>query len=616
MQPTPSDSALVALDWVVIGSYLALVLGIGIYFSRRASRSTGGYFLAGRSLPWWIAGTSIVATTFSSDTPIQVVKLVREGGIGENWWWWAMAAGHAAGIFLFAPLWRRSGLLTDVEFITSRYDGTAARILRVFDGLWQGLLVNGVVLSSVTIAMAVIIGTLLGIPKDATYSIFDWNVPATVLITLGLAILTIGYSLLSGLYGVAWSDFPQFIVAMLGSIILAWIVVSDLGGPTAMLQKIDAQPWSTTPAGSIAPSTESGLALVTVMTWFSVNWWSKAPGHGALAQRLLASKTPRDGALAMAWFTCAHYVIRPWPWILVALASLAVIPQTLGPDGAWVSTVDDMAVFPWMIREYLGPGLRGLLAVSMLAAFMSTIDTHINLSSAYLLNDVLRPIGRFIRRLPEPPPGSEAQGGAKEVWIGRLMALPVLILVIIVATYLQDILKLYKYLGIIMAGTAPILILRWYWWRLTAWSEIVAMATSLVVGNTVALVGPLVAPADGPDINYGTRLLIVLASSAIAWIIATYVSRPVSREKLIEFYRRVRPAGPGWAPIYLEAGMRSQRVLPLVGWTIMATLATWAGIVGVGWMVLAQPWAGGALLTLSILLAIPTVRQAGRLAEG
>ena len=182
MSPDSNGSALAALDWVVVGAYLSLVIGIGIYFARRASRSTGGYFLAGRSLPWWVAGTSIVATTFSSDTPIQVVKLVRQGGIGENWWWWAMAAGHCVGIFLFAPLWRRSGLLTDVEFVTTRYDGTAARILRVVDGLWQGLLVNGVVLASVTTAMAIIIGTLMGIPKDATYGLLGTQIPATVVI--------------------------------------------------------------------------------------------------------------------------------------------------------------------------------------------------------------------------------------------------------------------------------------------------------------------------------------------------------------------------------------------------------------------------------------------------
>ena len=615
MKISAEGSSLVALDWVVIGGYLALVLGIALYFARRGSKSTGGYFLAGRSLPWWIAGTSIVATTFSSDTPIQVVKLVRNGGIGENWWWWAMAAGHAAGIFLFAPLWRRSGLLTDVELVTTRYEGMAARLLRIFDGLWQGLLVNGVVLASVTIAMAVIAGTLLGVPSDATMSLAGFEMSTTMVITIVLAVLTVGYSMLSGLYGVAWSDLPQFIVAMAGSIILAAVVVSDLGGPTEMLAKIDAQPWSEGKAGEIAPTGGTPLAIITVISWFTLNWWSRAPGHGALAQRLLAAKSPRDGALAMAWFTCAHYVLRPWPWILVAMASLAVIPQTLGPDGVWVSAVDDQAVFPWMIKEYMGPGLRGLLAVSLLAAFMSTIDTHINLSSAYLLNDVIRPTWRLCRGKPELPPGAEAEGGKREVLYGRLLTLPVLCLVIVVAAGMDDIITLYKYLGVIMAGTAPIMILRWYWWRLTAWSEIAAMATSLVVGNLLAVWGPFVPPSDGPDINFGVRLLLVTGISACSWVVATLLSRPVSKSHLENFYRRVRPAGPGWGPISRSLGIVPDRILPLIGWSAVATTAIWGGIVGVGWLVLGQPGWGIGLLACSLALAIPATRRAGRVEQ-
>ncbi|MCH2162584.1 MAG: Na+:solute symporter [Phycisphaerales bacterium] len=607
-----TGSALAPLDWVVIGCYLVLVIGIAIWFARRGSRSAGGYFLAGRSLPWWIAGTSIVATTFSSDTPIQVVKLVREGGIGENWWWWAMAAGHSAGIFLFAPLWRRSGLLTDVEFITTRYEGTAARVLRIVDGLWQGLLVNGVVLASVTIAMAVIAGTLLGIPPEAEVTMLGVTVSTTLLITIVLAVLTVGYSLISGLYGVAWSDLPQFLVAMVGSSILAAVVVSELGGPTEMLARIDAQPWTTGNASAIAPSVEGPLAILTVVTWFSVNWWSRAQGHGALAQRLLATRSPRDGALAMAWFTCAHYVLRPWPWILVALASLAVVPQVMDANGVWVSSIDDQAVFPWMIREYLGPGLRGLLAVSMLAAFMSTIDTHINLSSAYLLNDVVRPLGRLMTGRPDPPGGAEAERGPRDVLYGRLLTLPVLILVIVVAAGLTDIITLYKYLGVIMAGAAPIMILRWYWWRLTAWSEIAAMVAAFVVGNGLAMYGPLVPPEHGPDINFGARILLVTAISAVAWGLATALSRPVSKEHLETFYQRVRPSGPGWGPIVRTLGVTPSRVLPLVGWAILATTATWGGIVGVGWLVLGKPALGTALLVISAAIAVPVARRAAR----
>ena len=256
-----TGSVLTTIDWVVIASYLALVLGIGIYFARRGSRSTEGYFLAGRSLPWWVAGTSIVATTFSSDTPLQVVTLVRQGGIGENWWWWSMAAGHVAGVFLFAPLWRRSSLLTDVEFITARYEGLSARWLRIFEGLWQGLLVNGVVLASVTVGMATIARIMLGIPEDAVVTLGPIEVDSATALVAVLAICTLGYSLLSGLYGVAWSDVPQFILAMVGSVILAVVVLIDLGGPAAMLAKVDAVAWAPKNASSLAPNTGDAAAM-------------------------------------------------------------------------------------------------------------------------------------------------------------------------------------------------------------------------------------------------------------------------------------------------------------------------------------------------------------------
>ncbi|MCP4794588.1 MAG: hypothetical protein GY885_00335, partial [Phycisphaeraceae bacterium] len=315
-----TGSVLVAADWVVIAGYLGLVLAIGIFFARRGSSSTGGYFLAGRSLPWWVAGTSIVATTFSSDTPLQVVSLVRQGGIGENWWWWSMAAGHAAGVFLFAPLWRRSSLLTDVEFITTRYEGRSARILRIVEGMWQGLLVNGVVLASVTIGMATIARVMLGIPTDAVVEIAGLRFDAATGLVAVLAVATLGYSMLSGLYGVAWSDLPQFVLAMVGSVVLAIAVVTDLGGLDVMIERLDATPWSPENATDLAPSTADGAAMATAIAFFTLNWWARVPGHGALAQRLLATRSPRDGALALAWFTIAHYVLRPWPWIIVALA--------------------------------------------------------------------------------------------------------------------------------------------------------------------------------------------------------------------------------------------------------------------------------------------------------
>ena len=416
----------------------------------------------------------------------------------------------------------------------------------------------------------------------------------------------------------AWSDVPQFALAMLGSVILAVVVLIDLGGPAAMLAKVDAAAWAPKNASSLAPSTGDAAAMATAIAFFTLNWWAKAPGHGALAQRLLATRSPRDGALALAWFTVAHYVLRPWPWIIVALASLAVIPESFDEQlGIWVPAVADKDAFPWMIRSHLGAGARGLLVVSMLGAFMSTVDTHVNLSSAYLLNDVLRPAGRLLRRRPEPAAGAEAGGGPAEVWKGRLLALPVFALVLLIAGGFDDIVALYKYLGVIAAGTAPVLILRWYWWRTTAWTEIAAMSTSLIAGNLLVRFGPLASPESGLDSQFGPRLIAVILISALVWIPATWLSQPASQERLRAFRRAIRPAGPGWRRIALEAGESPPAAIaPLIGWAILGTSAIWSAILGTGWLVLGSPLEGLAMLALAALLGVPTIRAASRVAEG
>ena len=610
------EGGFAAIDWMVVGAYLVLVLGIGLWFARRASRSASDFILAGRTLPWWIAGTSIVATTFSSDTPLQVVKLVRQGGIGANWWWWSVAAGQVMGVFLFAPLWRRSGLFTDVGFIGLRYEGSSARWLRVVEGLWQGLLVNGVVLASVTVGMATILRVVLDIDAGSTVALAGLEVDVATLIVGGLAVATVAYSMLSGLYGVSWSDLPQFAIAMVGSVVLAVVVVGEAGGAGEMVSRIRESAEAPDRATSLLPDVSGIAAIVTVFSYFTINWWSKAPGHGALSQRILATRDPRQGSLALAWFVVAHYVLRPWPWILVALASLVLVPTVMDSStGIPVPVVTDQEVFPWMIRHHLGPGLRGLLVVALLGAFMSTVDTHVNLSSAYLLNDVIGPLRRWWRGRETD---AVSEGTAPEpgrVWQLRLLALPVLVLVLLVASGFEDIVKLYKYLGVIAAGTAPVLILRWYWWRITAWTEIVAMTASLVVGNILVTMGPFAVPAEGPDHLFGPRLMATMLVSAAAWIPATFLSRPTSDRRLARFRALVDPGGPGWVRVAIrDGGPRPPGVAGRLGWVVLGTMATWSAIMGTGWMLLGSPVQGILALLGGLVIAIPTIRAAGRLA--
>ncbi|MEE2973227.1 MAG: hypothetical protein VX672_08875, partial [Planctomycetota bacterium] len=478
------------------------------------------------------------------------------------------------------------------------------------EGLWQGLLVNGVVLASVTIGMATILRVVLGLDAEATIAVAGLELDLATALVGGLAIATVAYSMLSGLYGVAWSDLLQFILAMIGSVILAVAVVDEAGGIRELLARIDRSPTAPRAATDLGPELSGPAAIATVLAYFSLNWWSKAPGHGALSQRLLATRGPRDGALALAWFVVAHYVLRPWPWILVALASLVLVPMVTDPLTGMVGpAVADQEVFPWMIRHHLGPGWRGLLVVALLGAFMSTVDTHVNLSAAYLLKDVIDPLRRDGGR------SDRREGDAGRVWQVRLLSLPVLMLVLLVANGFDDIVKLYKYLGVIAGGMAPVLILRWYWWRITAWSEIAAMAASLLVGNLLVVVGPFAVPLDGPDHLFGPRLTVTILLAAVVWVPATFLSRPTSLDRLAEFRARVAPGGPGWRAVArLDHGPSPPRILWRLVWVVVGSGATWLAIVGVGWVVLDRPGAGIAALLASLVLAVPTVRAAARLA--
>ena len=554
---TPPSTGLATLDWLVIAAYLAGTLGIALFFRRRAGRSGTEFFLAGRSLPWWVAGTSIVATTFSSDTPLQVVRMVRDGGIGENWWWWSMAAGHAASIFLFASLWRRSRMVTDVGLIEFRYDGKAARVLRVFDGAHQGLLVGSCVVAGVSIGLGKILATMLSIAPDATWT---WladttglEVPITTAIVLGLAALTFVYSILGGLHGVAWSDLVQFVVAMVGAVAVAWAVVDHFGGLAPMLEQASTHvPTGARHFGLLPDASFSNAMAFTVASWFFLAWWARAPGHGATAQRILATRGERDGVLAMLWFAIAHYALRPWPWIVVAIGSLAILPP---------GSIDAEAAYPAMIDRFCGVGVKGLLVAAMIAAFMSTLDTHLNLSASYLMNDVIGPLRR--RRTPrheapavdpieadaEAASHGDARAARRDVLVGRALMLPIVAIVLLIASGFDDILAIYKFLAVMMSGSAAVLVLRWYWWRVNAWSEIAAMAASLLIGWHVSTLESIAIVKGEPDEHFGTRLAITMAFATATWLVVTFMTAPTRPETLERFWSRVRPPGPGWSRV-------------------------------------------------------------------
>lgn len=509
---------LTTIDWIILFLYGAAMLGIGIYYSRRASRSTGDFFLAGRSLPWWIAGTSMIATTFAADTPLLVTVYVRTGGVGSNWIWFNFAISHVITTFLLADLWRRAQVVTDVELCERRYGGEGARILRFFKGGFYAFVTNSVVMGWVILAMATISEAVFGLPKSVTIG--------------ACLVLAVIYTGLAGLWGVVSTDAVQFTAAMVGSIVLMIAALAHVGGIgefSRILPSLMAE--NGRPAMELLPPAFSGGefvggAFMGFLTAVAVQWWSwkYSDGGGILIQRMSAARDERHSVLSMLWFTYGTYVVRCWPWFMVALVSLLVFPEV----------TDHKTVYPMMMTRFLGPGLLGLMVAAMLAAFMSTIDTHLNIASAYFVNDIYR---RFLVK-------GRAEG--HYLWVARASSLLFMILGSLIALLNDSIRGLFELLLQLVAGAGAVFLFRWFWWRINAWSELSAMVASLVVAGTLNF-----SNAHGwfPHKFASWEIMLInVALSGLVWITVTFRTPPTARETLDDFYRSVRPGGL-WKPV-------------------------------------------------------------------
>jgi SSS family solute:Na+ symporter len=504
------------LDWIAVIGYIVFAMAVGIYLTKRASKSTTDFYLAGRSLKWWVAGTSLVATSFAADTPLVVSGWVRSEGISYNWLWWGMAVGGSLTFVVLAAWWRRLEVTTDAEFIERRYSGKPASFLRGFYGCYHALITNTIVLTWVLLAMLKLVRVILG-AEDDSYDIY---------IVGGGLVLALSYSFLSGLWGVVVTDLMQFALAMFGAILLAYKSIDALGGFTAAQQAFAELPRATT---SIMPlANEDGLS------WRNIAWWSQgfgaffifigiqgwlnknADGGGAGVQRYSASLDESHARKAALWFNIAHYCIRPWPWIIVGLASLILIDPTTLPiiNGS----VDHEAAYPMMMAQLLGPGLFGLLCASFLAAFMSTLDTHFNLASAYLVNDVYR---RFIR---EDAPDKHY------VWVGRFAEILIGIIAAVFALQADSIANLFTFSLSLMGGLGPALLLRWFWRRANVYTEFSALATSTTLTFATKWLG-----FEYPF----SYMVVVLGSLAIATLV-TLLTPPADEETLRRFYSTIR----------------------------------------------------------------------------
>ncbi len=532
------------IDWAIIAAFFLFALGVGLLVARRASRNSSEFFLSGRGMPWWLLGTSMVATTFAADTPLLVTSFVRSEGVAGNWRWWIFLLTGMLTVAVYAKLWRRCGVVTDNEFYELRYGGRPAAFLRGFRALYLGLVFNCLVMATVTVA-AIKIGQVM----------FGFTPEQTILVAAGV---TVAFSALGGLTGVLITDFALFIIAMIGSTGAAVVALRqpEVGGLSGLLSHPNVQSklsmWPT-----VDFSTTEGLntAMSLLVIPLAVQWWAswypgaEPGGGGYIAQRMLAAKNEAHATGATLLFNIAHYAIRPWPWIMVALASLVIFPdlesiraqldEAAGEGGSGIreAMLKDDYAYPAMLQK-LPVGLLGLVTTSLIAAYMSTISTHLNWGSSYLVNDVWL---RFIR-----PKASDKEA----VLVGRLSTVLLMVLVSLLALQLGGVDEGFEALLKVGAGTGLIYILRWFWWRVNAMAEIVAMAVSFPLAAGMFLYDKAYPGVLPPD---WAQFLIIVVVTTASWLATCFLAPPESDDKLRTFYSQIRPGGPGWTAVLKRA---------------------------------------------------------------
>lgn len=574
-----------SIDYVIIATYFIVVLAIGLLAARRgASQSVENYFLSGRKLPWWLAGISMVATTFAADTPLAVTGIIAKDGIAGNWIWWSFAASGMMSVFLFSHHWRRAKILTDAEFLELRYSGKPAAILRSFRAIYQAIPVNTIIIGWVSVGMAKVIGTAFDADK--------W------IILLGLYAITGIYLVVSGLWGVVWTDLLQFIIAMAGSLALAWFTLDEIGS----LQNLKME--ATLSGGNhimeINPFYIEG-ALYTVCAWLFVQWWATSypgaePGGGGyIAQRIFSVRNEKDAVKSVLLFNILHYVVRPWPWIIVALGSLALYPGLEDPETG----------YPKMMFALMPAGFLGLMVAGFLAAFMSTLSTHINWGASYLVNDIYK---RHIN-----PEASDKES----IRVSRWSTLLILIIAFGVSYIFDTVKGAWELLLSIGAGAGPVYILRWYWWRINAWSEITAMISALLVSlfliNLEAISRLFI---DDPGwfastgLNeFGVRMLATVSITTIAWVTITFLTKPENNETLQNFVQRSSVSGPGWREF--SPGKWGE-ILPRIALWLSSLASVYLVLIGIWHFLFFDLNSGLLALAAGVILIYPAYKKAAQ----
>lgn len=554
---------LALIDWIVIVGFLLLTISIGVILKQKAEGNLADFFLGGRSLPWWVAGVSMVATTFAADTPLWVAEVIAQHGISGNWLWWNMLIGGMLTTFFFARLWRRANVITELEFLELRYSGKPAAFLRGFKAAYLGIFMNVIIIGWVNVALSTIFQVF-----------FDMDAQTATYAVIGAMLLVAIYSTMSGLLGVAVTDFFQFTIAMGGCIYLAYEVLQHpaVGGIDGLVAQLPAWRLDFFPIIGNQGDTESNLGtysigLVSFFTFAGVQWWAswypgaEPGGGGYISQRMMSAKDEKQAQQATLFFQIAHYCLRPWPWIIVGLGALLIYPN-LPIDEAGKG-------FVYAMRDILSPGFKGLLLVAFLSAYMSTISTQLNWGASYLTNDIYK---RFIAK--ESSFESIEKADKKYVGVARIATLVIMLFATISTFNISSIDSAAKFLIESGAGTGMVLILRWYWWRISAWSEIAATLSALlgVIISRLFL-----------DLEFPMSLLFTTAICTLGWTITTFLTKPENKSTLQSFYERVTPPG-NWSAVLIKKPSNGSISLLILSW-LSAVVMTYALLFAIGYTI-------------------------------
>jgi Na+/proline symporter len=569
------------LDWAIVAAYFVLSIGVGIRFTKKGGESLDEYFVAGRAVPWWLAGAAMIATTFAADTPLVVTGLVAAHGVAGNWLWWNMVMSGTLTVFLYARLWRRAKVMTDVEFVEIRYGGRPATFLRGFRALYLALPVNLIILGWVTLAMVKILQISLHIEPV-------WAV--------GLCfVITVAYSAAAGMWAVLWTDLVQLVIKMSAVIALAVFAVKKVGGIEPLKAGLASHFGSVDTALSVVPPAGSvWMPAIAIFTFLAVQWWAawypgaEPGGGGYVAQRIFSARSEKEGVLATLFFNVGHYALRPWPWIVTGLCTVLLYPGGVLVNGK----PDREAAYVQAMVDLLPAGWKGFMLAGFAAAYMSTVGTHLNWGASYLVGDIYK---RFLRK------GADQK---HYVAVGRWTTVFLFLASILVTLNLSTIEGAWRFLLALGSGTGLVLILRWYWWRINAWSEISAMISSVVVSLAAFR---LVPKGSGPGAEFEQQavvMLVTVAVSTVLWVAVTFLTKPERDSTLDAFYRRVRPGGPGWAAVSRRLGYGREAIpggaMSFVNW-ILGIVLVYSALFGIGKLVFGQLLLGFALVDTGIV---------------